>query len=158
MSETRKPITVHGKAALEAELERLVQKERPQIVKAIEEARGHGDLSENADYAAAKERQGHIEGRIGEINNVLRNADVVDPSTIRSDRITFGAHVCLVDDDGKEVTYQIVGQDEADVSQSKISVHSPLARQLIGKKKTDQFELQNPSGEKMYQIQDFYFK
>ena len=154
----RKPITLLGKNMLETELRRLVEEERPKIITAIETARGHGDLSENADYAAAKERQSHIEGRISNISQTLTNAEVVDTSQIKSQRITFGAHVKLKDDTDKTVTYQIVGEDEADVSQGKISINSPLARSLIGKQKCEEFEFHNIRGEKVYEILDFYFK
>ncbi len=158
MSEQRKPITLKGKSLLETELKRLMEVERPKVIKAIETARGHGDLSENADYAAAKEQQGHIEGRISHISNILSNAEVIDTSAIKSDRITFGAYVELEEESGKKVTYQIVGEEEADVHQGKISIKSPLARRLIGKKTNEEFELQNPKGEKIYQIKNFYFK
>jgi len=154
----RKPITLQGKSMLETELKRLVEVERPKIIAAIETARGHGDLSENADYAAAKERQSHIEGRISTITQTLVNAEVVDTSQIKSQKITFGAYVKLMDDMDKIVTYQIVGEDEADVSQGKISIKSPLASSLIGKQKGDEFEFQNIRGEKVYEILDFYFK
>ena len=158
MSEKRKPITVQGKLLLETELKRLIEVARPKMITAIEVARGHGDLSENADYTAAKEQQGYIEGRIAHLSNTLSNAEVVDTSKIKSDKITFGAHVNLKDEDGKKITYQIVGEDEADVNKGKISINSPLARQLIGKKKNEEFELQNPRGEKIYQVIDFDFK
>ncbi len=153
-------MTVHGKTLLEKELQHLVKVERPKIISAIEVARGHGDLSENADYSAAKERQAHIEGKIASISDALGNADVVDPSQISSDKVTFGAYVCLQDEDTKQKkTYQIVGEDEADVNQGKISINSPLARSLIGRKKGEEFEFQSPrSGEKIYCILDFYFK
>lgn len=158
MAEKRKPITTKGKFLLEKELKRLIEIERPKVISAIEVARGHGDLSENADYTAAKERQSYIEGRIANLSNTLSNAEVIDTSKIKSDKITFGAYVHLQDEDGKKITYQIVGEGEADVSKKKISIHSPLARQLIGKKKNQEFELHNPKGEKMYQVIDFYFK
>ena len=158
MSEKRKPITLQGKLLLEKELKRLIEVARPKVISAIEVARGHGDLSENADYIAAKEQQGHIEGRIAQLSDTLSNAEVVDTSQIKSDKITFGAYVHLEDEDGKKMTYQIVGEDEANVNKGKISINSPLARQLIGKKKNEEFELQNPRGEKIYQVIDFYFK
>lgn len=157
MSST-KPITLNGKNLLEKELKNLMEVERPKVIAAIEMARGHGDLSENADYAAAKERQGHIEGRIASISHTLSQAEVVDTSQIRSQKITFGAYVKLVDEDEKKVTYQIVGEDESDVAKGKISVKSPLARHLIGRKKKDDFEFQTAKGEKNYQILDFYFQ
>lgn len=156
----RKPMTLKGKALLEKELKHLVEVDRPNVISAIEEARGHGDLSENADYSAAKERQAHIEGRISIISETLSNAEVVDVSQIKSDKITFGAYVKLEDEDtNQKKLYQIVGEDEADVAKGKISIKSPLARVLIGKKKGDSFEFQSPGGgEKFYHILNFYFK
>ena len=151
-------MTVNGKKLLEEELKQLMDVERPNVVSNIEVARAHGDLSENADYLAAKERQGHIEGRIASISHTLSNAEVVDPSTIKSDRVTFGAYVHLQDESKKKVTYQIVGADEADVEKGKISINSPLARSIIGRKKGDEFEFHNVKGEKLYCILDFYFK
>ena len=156
----RKPMTLHGKSLLDKELKQLMEVERPDVVKAIEVARGHGDLSENADYSAAKERQAHIEGRIASISETLRYADVIDPSQIQSDKITFGAHVQIEEDEtGQKKTYQIVGEDEADVHKGKISINSPLARNLIGHKKGDELEFKNPKGEeRFYTILNFYFK
>ncbi len=160
MSNNRKPMTVQGKNLLEKELNHLVKVERPKVVSAIETARGHGDLSENADYAAAKERQAHIEGRIAAVSDTLSNAEVVDTAQIRSDKITFGAYVRIEEEtEGRKKLYQIVGEDEADVNKGKISINSPLARSLIGRKKGDEFEFQSPGGgEKFYHILDFYFK
>ena len=147
------PMTLLGKRMLEEELKRLMTVERPSVIKAIEVARGHGDLSENADYSAAKERQGFIEGRIGEINGKLALAQVVDPSTIRTDKIVFGAKVVLSDQDsGKELSYQIVGQDEADPKQNKISIGSPIARALIGKKAGDEVTVNAPKGAVRYDV------
>lgn len=155
----RQPMTLAGKEKLEAELKRLVTVERPDVIRAIEEARGHGDLSENADYDAAKERQGFIESRIGEIQGKLANAEVIDIASIQSDRITFGAKVTLLDlESDDEVTYQIVGEDESDVKNGKISVFSPLARSLIGKKSGDVVEFKSPKGEKEFEILNFSFK
>ena len=160
MSGYRKPMTVYGKAFLEKELKHLIEVERPKIISAIKVARGHGDLSENADYSAAKERQAHIEGRIATISGTLSNADVVDTSQINSDKVTFGAYVRIEEESaGEEKLYQIVGEDEADVDQGKISINSPLARSLIGRKKGEEFEFQSPGGgEKNYHILEFYFK
>ncbi len=153
------PITVRGKAKLEDELKRLMTVERPAVIKAIEEARSHGDISENAEYEAAKERQSMIEGRIAEVQGQLAGAEVVDPATITSDRIVFGAHVELVDlDTDDEVSYQIVGVDEADVKEGRISILSPLARGLIGKKKGETAQVKSPKGEKEYEIKRFYFE
>ncbi len=159
MKSDRQPMTIQGKAKLEAELRHLIQVERPVVIKAIEEARGHGDLSENADYDAAKERQGFVESRIGDIQGKLANAEVVDTSTLRSERIIFGAHVILEDQETTDrVTYQIVGEDESDVKGGKISVYSPMARSMIGKSKGDIIELRSPKGEKEFEVIDFYFK
>lgn len=153
------PMTVRGKQLLEAELKKLIHTERPLAIKAIEEARGLGDLSENADYDAAKERQGFIESRIGEIQSRLAMAEVIDPTQIESDKIVFGARVELEDlEHDKKVTYQIVGVDEADVKGGLLSVMSPLARGLIGKSKGDIVEVHSPGGSKEYEIVDFKFK
>jgi transcription elongation factor GreA len=158
-NDTKQPMTVEGKARLEEELKILTQIERPKVIKAIEEARSNGDLSENADYDAAKERQGFIEARISDIQNKIANAEVIDISKLKSDKIIFGAHVVLVDlETEEEVTYQIVGEDEADVKLGKISVFSPLARSVIGKKKGDIVEFKSPKGEKEYEVKDFYFR
>lgn len=155
----RQPMTVQGKAKLEQELKNLITVERPAIIKAIEEARGHGDISENADYDAAKDRQGLIEGRIAEVQGKLANAEVVDISTLQSSTIIFGATVDLQDlDSDEEVTYQIVGEDEADVKAGKVSIFSPLARSLIGKKKGDIIEFKTPKGEKEFEVLNFSFK
>ena len=156
--ENRRPITSAGKALLEKELHRLIQEERPKIIQAIKEARAHGDLSENADYDAAKEQQGHLEGRIADITDKLATAQVIETSTIKSDKVTFGAYVVLEVDDGKKVTYQIVGEDEADARQGKISVQSPLAKNLINRKKNESFEFQTHKIEREYTVVDFYFK
>lgn len=158
MSTDTLPITLHGKHVLEAELKKLILEERPAIIKAIEEARAHGDISENAEYDAAKERQGMIEGRIGEIQGKLAGVEAVDPATIKSDRIVFGATVDIIDTETDEKsTYQIVGVDEADVKKGKISIISPLARALIGKTKGDAVTVQSPKGDKDYEILSFRF-
>ena len=154
----RRPMTIQGKAKLEAEHKHLVEEKRPEIIKSIEYARGLGDLSENADYDAAKEQQALTEARISEIADRIANAEVIDPSQIKSDKITFGAHVVIEDEDGKESCYQIVGEDEADISKQKISIQSPLARAMIGKSKNGTFEVKTPSKEQSYTIIDFYFK
>ena len=154
----RRPITSAGKELLEKELHHLIQEERPKIIQAIKEARAHGDLSENADYDAAKEQQGFTEGRIADITDKLATAQVVETSTIKSDKVTFGAYVVLKTDKGKKVTYQIVGEDEADAKQGKISVQSPLAKNLINRKKGESFEFQTHKIEREYAIIDFYFK
>ena len=127
-------MTPSGKARLEADLKRLLQVERPAVIKAIEEARAHGDLSENAEYHAAKERQSFIQGRMADIRSKLATAEVIDPKTIKSDKVAFGATVTVEDEEsGKKSTYQIVGVDESDIKKSKISYMSPLARSLLGK-------------------------
>ena len=152
-------MTVAGKAKLEAELKILIHQERPAVIKAIEEARGHGDLSENADYDAAKDRQAMIEGRIADIQGKLSNAEVVDTTQLQSSKIIFGAMVELQDQETEEkVQYQIVGEDESDVKAGKVSVFSPLARSLIGKKKGDIIEFKSPKGEKEFEVLNFFFK
>ncbi len=152
-------MTLAGKEKLETELKRLISVERPDVIRAIEEARSHGDLSENADYDAAKERQAFVESRISDIQNKIANAEVVDIASIKSDTITFGATVDLLDlDSDEKVTYQIVGEDEADVKQGRISIFSPLARSLIGKKKSDVVEFRSPKGEKEFEVLNFSFK
>lgn len=153
------PITVRGKALLDAELKRLMVEERPGVIRDIEEARAHGDLSENSQYDAAKERQSMIEGRIAEIQGKIAGAEVVNPAEIKSDRIVFGAHVTVRDEETEEeFTYQIVGVDEADVKLGMISILSPLARALIGKKVGDSVVVQSPKGDKDYEIVSFEFK
>ncbi len=152
-------MTVEGKRLLDEELKRLMTVDRPAVIKAIEIARGHGDLSENADYSAAKERQGFIEGRIQELNSKMAMAQVIDPSTIKSDKIVFGATVVLCEQDTeKEVTYKIVGVDEADVKKNKISINAPLARALIGKKAGDEVAFQAPKGTVHYDVLEIRFE
>jgi transcription elongation factor GreA len=155
----RQPMTVSGKAKLELELKTLITVERPAVIKAIEEARGHGDISENADYDAAKDRQAMIEGRIADIQGKIANSEVVDTATLESRTIIFGAHVELQDLETEEkVKYQIVGEDESDVKNGKVSIFSPIARSLIGKKKGDIIEFKSPKGEKEFEVLNFYFK
>lgn len=155
----RQPMTIAGKSKLESELKTLLTKERPDVIKAIEEARGHGDISENADYDAAKDRQAMIEGRIADIQGKLANAEVVDISTLQSGKIIFGATVELQDLETEDkVKYQIVGEDESDVKQGKVSIFSPIARSLIGKKKGDIIEFKSPKGEKEFEVLNFYFR
>ena len=153
------PITLRGAELLRKELQRLKTVDRPAVIAAIAEARSHGDLSENADYDAAKERQGFIEGRISEVEAKLANAQVIDPSTIDADgRVVFGATVELEDhESGDHVTYQIVGDDEADLKHGKISVSSPIARALIGKEAGDTVDVQAPAGVRHYDILDVRF-
>jgi transcription elongation factor GreA len=153
MPEEKIPMTVLGKRLLEDELKQLMVVERPAVVKAIEIARGHGDLSENADYSAAKERQGFIEGRIQDINGKLARAQVIDPTTIKSEKVVFGATVVLQDqEEGKKVTYQIVGVDEADIKNGKVGITSPIARALIGKSEGDEVVVNAPKGQIHYDI------
>ena len=149
-------MTVAGAERLKAELHRLKTVDRPAVIQAIAEARSHGDLSENADYDAAKERQGFIEGRISEVEAKLANAQVIDPSTIDADgRVVFGATVELEDhESGDHVTYQIVGDDEADLKLGLISISSPIARALIGKEPGDTVDVQAPAGIRHYDILD----
>jgi transcription elongation factor GreA len=148
------PITLRGAELLKAELQRLKSIERPAVIAAIAEARSHGDLSENAEYDAAKERQGFVEGRIQDIEGKLGNAQIIDPKSLDADgRVVFGATVELEDtDEGQTVNYQIVGDDEADIKQSKISINSPVARALIGKFEGDVVEVQTPGGRREYEI------
>ena len=155
----RRPITANGKKQLEQLLKKLIQEDRPRVIQAIKEARSHGDLSENADYDAAKEQQALLEGRIADLSGKLSQAQVVDVSKISSDKIIFGASIELRDLDKDEVIkYQIVGEEEADVKKGLLSISSPLAKKMIGLKKDDSFLLQTPNGEREYEIVDFYFK
>jgi len=150
------PLTVVGAEQLKAELQHLKSVERPSVIAAIAEARSHGDLSENAEYDAAKERQGFVEGRIAEIEGKLSNAQIIDPSTLDADgRVVFGATVQLLDmETDDEVRYQIVGDDEADLKQGLVSISSPIARALIGKESGDVADVQAPGGTKSYEIVD----
>ncbi|HAF56326.1 MAG TPA: transcription elongation factor GreA [Thauera sp.] len=150
------PLTVAGAEKLRAELHRLKTVERPNVIAAIAEARSHGDLSENAEYEAAKDRQGFIEGRIMEVESKLANAQIIDPTLLDADgRCVFGATVELEDmDSGQVVTYQIVGDDEADIKDNKISISSPIARALIGKYSGDIAEVQAPGGVREYEVID----
>ncbi len=153
MADEKIPMTVEGKRLLDEELKRLMTVDRPTIIKAIEVARGHGDLSENADYSAAKERQGFIEGRIQEINGKLARAQVIDPTAIRSEKIVFGATVIVEEQDsGKKVTFKIVGVDEADAKSGKIGITSPIARALIGKTPGDEVVVHAPKGQIRYDV------
>ncbi|RMF13519.1 MAG: transcription elongation factor GreA [Alphaproteobacteria bacterium] len=151
MSE-RIPMLLTGFEALKEELQRLKGVERPAVVRAIEEARAHGDLSENAEYHAAKERQGMIEARVMELEDRLARAEVIDPSRFDGDKVMFGATVTLIDEDDREIVYQIVGVEESDVKAGRISYNSPLARALIGRRLGDEVEVVTPSGEKYYEI------
>ncbi len=148
------PLTVKGAEKLREELARLKTVDRPRVIEAIAEARAHGDLKENAEYHAAREQQSFIEGRIGEIEGKLSNAQIIDPAALSTEgQVVFGATVDLIDEDtGKEVTYQIVGEDEADIKQGLISIGSPIARALIGKQEGDFAQVQAPGGVREYEV------
>jgi transcription elongation factor GreA len=147
------PMTGEGYAVLDEELKRLKTQERPSVIAQIAEARTHGDLSENAEYHAAKDRQGWIEGRIAEIEDKIARAQIIDISKLSGDQVKFGATVSVVDEDTEEeARYQIVGDHEADVKSGKLSVSSPLARAMIGKEKGDVVEVNTPGGVKAYEI------
>ena len=152
------PMTAPGLQRLEEELRQLKAEERPAIIRAISEARTHGDLSENAEYHAARERQSFIEGRIAELEEIVASAEVIDPSGLSGDHIKFGAQVRLVDEETeKESTYQIVGVHEADIKLGRLSVSSPLAKALIGKKAGDLISVPAPGGDRSYEILDVRF-
>lgn len=153
------PMTATGYQRLEAELKTLKSVERPAVIRAISEAREHGDLSENAEYHAAKERQGWIETRILELEDKLRRAEVIDVSKLSGDKVKFGATVVLADEDsGEESTYQIVGADEADIKSGLLSITAPLARALVGKAEGDNVEVTTPGGAKAYEIVSVEYK
>lgn len=158
MSE-RIPMTINGQQQLVSELEHLKSVERPDVIRAIAEARAHGDLRENAEYGAAKERQGFIEGRINEIESKLSHAQVIDVRQITNNgRVIFGATVHVLNQDTEEtLIYQIVGDDEADVKHNKISVNSPIARALIGKEEGDEVKAKTPLGETRYEIMEVHY-
>lgn len=146
-------MTGPGLKRLEDELRILKSQERPAVIRAIAEARSHGDLSENAEYDAARERQSFIEGRIIELEDVVSSAEVIDPATLSGDHVKFGAHVKVVDEETeKEATYQIVGVHEADIKFARLSISSPLAKSLIGKKAGDSISVPAPSGDRTYEI------
>ena len=147
------PITADGFKRMEAELKQLKSEARPAVIAAIAEARAHGDLSENAEYSAAKEKQSFIEGRIKELEANVSRADIIDVSALSKDTIKFGATIKLVDEDSEEeANYQIVGEYEADLKEGKISITAPLARALIGKKKGDSIEVRTPGGSRSYEV------
>ncbi|ACI99408.1 transcription elongation factor GreA [Rhodospirillum centenum] len=153
------PMTARGFTRLQEELKQLKSVERPAVIKAIAEAREHGDLSENAEYHAARERQSFIEGRVMELEDKISRAEVIDPTKLSGSAIKFGATVTLADEDtDEEVTYQIVGQDESDIKAGFISITSPLARALIGKQVGDSVEVTTPGGSKSYEITGIQFK
>ena len=146
------PMLEEGHRKLNDELRRLRHEERPSIVEAIEAARAHGDISENAEYHAAKERQGQVEATIADLEDRLSRAMVIDPTTLSGDKVVFGATVTLKDEDGKKVKYQLVGQTEADAKDGRISYNSPLGRALIGREKGDEVEVSTLSGDRYYEI------
>jgi len=152
-------MTPEGRRSLAKKLKHLKQVERPKAIAAIEEARGHGDLSENAEYDIAKERQLHLSQEIQEIEHKLSLAHVIDPKTIDSEKVVFGAHVTVSDtDNGDEATYYIVGADESDVSNGKISIESPIARALIGREEGDEVKVETPKGLRTFEIIDITYK
>ena len=151
----RVPVTKEGYEALKKELEKLKRIERPQNIKAIEEARAHGDLSENAEFAAAKDRQGFIEGRISELEYKLANADIIEPDKLNKEKAVFGSRVLLENiETGQDVEYQLVGPDESDIEKGRISISSPLGKALLGKKPGDEVTLQVPGGRRVYELVD----
>lgn len=153
------PMTAAGYNRLQEELKHLKTVERPAVIKAIAEAREHGDLSENAEYHAARERQSFIEGRVSELEDKISRAEVIDPTKLSGKTVKFGATVTLADEDtDEESTYQIVGQDESDIKNRMLSITSPLARALIGKSVGDSVEVSTPGGSKMYEVVSVEFK
>ena len=157
MASEKVPMLAEGHRQLDAELRRLKTEERPAIIQAIEDARAHGDLSENAEYHAAKERQGQVEASIADLEDRLSRAMIIDPKTLSGDRVVFGATVTLLDEDEKKVKYQLVGQEEADARVGRISYNSPLGRALIGRQKGEDVEVTTPSGDKYYAIAKIEF-
>lgn len=153
------PMTIDGYNRLSEELRYLKTVERPAVIKAIAEAREHGDLSENAEYHAARERQSFIEGRVGELEDKIARADIIDVSKLSGNQVVFGAIVTLIDEDTDEkIKYQIVGQDEADIKNGRLSISAPLARALIGKQVDATIEVTTPGGSKSYSIEKIAFK
>jgi transcription elongation factor GreA len=152
-------MTADGYARLEEELRHLKGVARPEVIRAIAEAREHGDISENAEYHAARERQSFIEGRLAELEDKISRAEVIDPATLSGKQVKFGAHVTLIDEDTEEKSvYQIVGEDEADIKAKRLAITSPLARALVGKAVGDQVEVVTPGGSKSYEISKVAFK
>ena len=156
MASDKVPMLAEGHRRLNEELKRL-KLERPEIIDAIEEARAHGDLSENAEYHAAKERQGQIEAMIADIDDRLSRALVIDPTTLSGDKVVFGATVTLIDEEDKKIVYQLVGQTEADAKVGRISYNSPLGRALIGRSVGDDVEVSTPSGDRYYAVEKIEF-
>ena len=157
MASEKVPMLAEGHRKLETEVRQLKMFERPAVIEAIEIARAHGDLSENAEYHAAKERQGQIEAMILDMEDQLSRAMVIDPTTLSGDKVVFGATVTLLDEDEKQVKYQLVGQVEANATQGRISYASPLGKALIGRTVGEEVEVTTPSGEKYYEIQKLDF-
>ena len=150
---SRVPVTPEGYESLKRELERLKKVDRPQNIKDIEEARAHGDLSENAEYAAAKDRQGFIQGRIGELEYKLGNCDIIETGDLPKDRVVFASKVLLENiDTGEDVKYQLVGPDESDIQKGRISISSPLGRAMLGKKPGDELTIEVPGGKRNYEL------
>ena len=156
MAVEKVPMLAEGHAIMEAELKAL-KAERPKIVEAIEEARAHGDLSENAEYHAAKERQGQVEATIGDLEDKLSRAQIIDPTTLSGDKAVFGATLTLLDENDNKVKYQLVGQAEADAKEGKISYNSPIGRAFIGRTVGEEIEVTVPSGDKFYLLEKIEF-
>ena len=156
MASDKVPMLAEGHRQLTEEVKRL-KLERPEVIDAIEEARAHGDLSENAEYHAAKERQGQIEAMLADLEDRLSRALIIDPTTLSGDKVVFGATVTLVDEDDKEVRYQLVGQQEADAKFGRISYNSPLGRALIGREVGDEVEVTTPAGDRYYEVAKIEF-
>jgi len=154
----RVPITVTGKKNLEIELKKLKTEDRPAVIKQIAVAREHGDLKENAEYHAARDKQSFVEGRIQEVEDRLARAEVIDPSKIVSDKVMFGAYVVLINEEGEEKSYQIVGEPEADLSKNRISISSPIARSLMGKKAGDEVTVKNLKKNIIYELESIEYK
>jgi transcription elongation factor GreA len=157
MASEKVPMLAEGQRKLQDEVKHLKTVERPAIIDAIEEARAHGDLSENAEYHAAKERQGQIEATIGVLDDLLSRAMVIDPTSLSGDKVVFGATVTLLDEGDKEVRYQLVGQAEADARIGRISYNSPLGRALIGKQVGEEVEVTTPAGDRYYEVAKIEF-
>jgi len=156
MASDKVPMLAEGHRRLTEEVKRL-RLERPEIIDAIEEARAHGDLSENAEYHAAKERQGQVEAMLADAEDRLSRALVIDPTTLSGDKVVFGATVTLIDEEGKKIVYQLVGQTEADARVGRISYNSPLGRALIGRNVGDEVEVTTPAGERYYELAKIEF-
>tara|TARA_B100000886_G_scaffold323208_1_gene266838 strand:- start:1106 stop:1582 length:477 start_codon:yes stop_codon:yes gene_type:complete len=153
------PMTKEGFDKLKSELNELKQKQRPEVIQAISQAREHGDLSENAEYHAAREKQSFIEGKISELENKISRAEIIDPKTISSSSVTFGATVQIIDlENGNQQEYKIVGVDESDIEKKLISINAPICKAMLNKSINDVFQVETPNGSKEYQIKKIYFK